>query len=1001
MPALTRKLQKIFANSVSNSGQFGSGVAGTKITSTDLDVLQALAAFLNGLEAGVLDIDGEITPILEEIQGLHYIATRQLAYIFERGIPEYEVGTNYFVKSIVVDPGTYDLYGSLINDNIGNVLTDNTKWEFLGSLQGLSNLSENNFVSPPTTNNSGFTDDANTNPYGIFFDDGKPLYGKPRYVHKDLRPVQEKDDFPLSIGGRQGFFAVDARNDKPIKRQAYYGGGWAVENDPSGIYVTSSVAGDFILINDIMDNLNILHKPVASAGVLSIYENGVDTTINLDPSSDAVLASQNYDANCIHNVASTFGSKDIYLIKLEKDDTNETAIYGIEIINEPNASTQEIAVPQQTKNIQGKEATIAALTGVTSLNVKEGITGTKGSFVGHYLDKDGVWQSEKQEPENYTETGVAEYNAGASDSISGLTDSSKFYDNSQGNITRIKITADNDKALLLVPSAAPDANNLTLANDFDGVADTTLFAGNKQFEPDGVTGVVIADQSAMTVELYAKIGANSDHSNEEPTQRRIGWDNILKKIVSRDRPTHFRDIGNQRSDDATSLSGTGDFTFTSDDGCFLLHGNDMQVRADGALNFGVDGGFIFLRYYGSGLSFERKDSANGGADDYEFIFDGEEIFTETVGDTNRRSFEIGSDAPVGWHTLKIMRISVATWEMGIFNFITYLPKQPVLAENFDYDFYNYVLADHVITSIPTLNLTVYNGAIDQGVISKICVREFVYNSSTGTWQYGGFGINELGGRNLFVPGGDPGEVAIEIYGSGNFRIWQETDNITDTQHIDVDGVTIDAAYTLGNTNQNGRIYDTGGAELNSLGSEGSHKVEIIRDVFANGNFKFYAIDYHSVVFTPEFWRFNPYRDYLIDGQGVADNRKFAAYDERPVQREIEIMSNVADAISINNLLFCSLAIDFNCNGSGVISAIKTASDANSFTQQVKKDNNDVIFNRDSTQASGAFVCGLFDKDFSVSRRSGISLFGHGTSYATEHGPINTTYLKVINISEDD
>lgn len=129
MSRITRKLLKIFALGASNNGQFGSAQTGAKVTSNNLDTLQALAAYNTGWLDAVLGT--KKFPALEEFQALGYICTYEIAYLFQEGIPEYEVGTTYYQKSIVKKPGTYQLYGSVTDANVGNAITDATNWVFL------------------------------------------------------------------------------------------------------------------------------------------------------------------------------------------------------------------------------------------------------------------------------------------------------------------------------------------------------------------------------------------------------------------------------------------------------------------------------------------------------------------------------------------------------------------------------------------------------------------------------------------------------------------------------------------------------------------------------------------------------------------------------------------------------------------------------------------------------------------------------------------------------
>ena len=137
MAKLPRKTQKVFAAGASNNGQFGSAQTGTKVLSNDIATLQALSAFNTGWLQAV--ISGERLPTLEEMQALHYITTSQIAYIFQEGIPEYDSGTTYYQNSVVKKTGTYELYGSLIDNNTGNALgsqADTANWKYLGTLGG-------------------------------------------------------------------------------------------------------------------------------------------------------------------------------------------------------------------------------------------------------------------------------------------------------------------------------------------------------------------------------------------------------------------------------------------------------------------------------------------------------------------------------------------------------------------------------------------------------------------------------------------------------------------------------------------------------------------------------------------------------------------------------------------------------------------------------------------------------------------------------------------------
>lgn len=131
MAKIARKTQKIFAGSAANIGEFGSLQDGTKVLSTDPAAIQT-SHWVQGLSAAV--VSGQNLPALEEMNGINFVETYQLAYLFQEGIPEYDAGTNYFINSIVKAPGTYQLYGSKIDNNLGNSLATTADWQFLVDL---------------------------------------------------------------------------------------------------------------------------------------------------------------------------------------------------------------------------------------------------------------------------------------------------------------------------------------------------------------------------------------------------------------------------------------------------------------------------------------------------------------------------------------------------------------------------------------------------------------------------------------------------------------------------------------------------------------------------------------------------------------------------------------------------------------------------------------------------------------------------------------------------
>jgi hypothetical protein len=165
MPKLSRKDTKIFSALATNVIQFGSTRQGSAVPSTDPDVLQLLAAYEEGWNSGV--IGGTEVPPKGEFNALQFIVSRALAYLEQETLVEYTLTTEYHTDSIARTPtGTTlyksaiddynigdraldtngDIYVSLTNGNIGNLLTDPVNWEltwvFLGDLADLAKVAQ-------------------------------------------------------------------------------------------------------------------------------------------------------------------------------------------------------------------------------------------------------------------------------------------------------------------------------------------------------------------------------------------------------------------------------------------------------------------------------------------------------------------------------------------------------------------------------------------------------------------------------------------------------------------------------------------------------------------------------------------------------------------------------------------------------------------------------------------------------------------------------------------
>lgn len=142
MAKILRKNQKIFGSQAGATGitKFGSTAAGTTEYTTDLEAIQSLDAYSEGWLAATMN-GSKRKPTYMDLNALNYLFSSQLAYIFQDGIPVYNISTPYYTSSIVRQDNTTILYKSLTDNNTGNLLTNNTYWQELGDLANLALLS--------------------------------------------------------------------------------------------------------------------------------------------------------------------------------------------------------------------------------------------------------------------------------------------------------------------------------------------------------------------------------------------------------------------------------------------------------------------------------------------------------------------------------------------------------------------------------------------------------------------------------------------------------------------------------------------------------------------------------------------------------------------------------------------------------------------------------------------------------------------------------------------
>lgn len=129
MAAIVRKLASIFGSALTPSGnlaRWASLATGSVAYSADPEAIQT-PAWAQGLNAALI---GNRSPAQEDLNALFYVLSYQIAYLLERGLPEWHSGTTYFKNDIVRIPGTQFVASSLTDNNTGNdPATDSNNWD--------------------------------------------------------------------------------------------------------------------------------------------------------------------------------------------------------------------------------------------------------------------------------------------------------------------------------------------------------------------------------------------------------------------------------------------------------------------------------------------------------------------------------------------------------------------------------------------------------------------------------------------------------------------------------------------------------------------------------------------------------------------------------------------------------------------------------------------------------------------------------------------------------
>lgn len=133
MANLARKIQKIFGNTLGATPNglsvFGSFAAGAPSYSTDPDAIQGSPQFDGGWTNSII---GTNSPALEDMNSIFYVISYQLAYLLQKGLPEWGSTTEYFIGDLAKD-SSGNIYKSIQDNNTNNLLTDSAWWSLVSA----------------------------------------------------------------------------------------------------------------------------------------------------------------------------------------------------------------------------------------------------------------------------------------------------------------------------------------------------------------------------------------------------------------------------------------------------------------------------------------------------------------------------------------------------------------------------------------------------------------------------------------------------------------------------------------------------------------------------------------------------------------------------------------------------------------------------------------------------------------------------------------------------
>ena len=145
MSKITRIYHRIFGSTSTTTqmAAFGSYKNSAVQMTTDASTVASLPNWLVGMAEGVVNRNA---PIIEELNGVLHHSSRQIAYLLQSGVAEYDASTTYYTDGFVVHDSL--LYQSIRDNHVGyDPTTSATTWQIYPKSQYPSYATTTSFTT--------------------------------------------------------------------------------------------------------------------------------------------------------------------------------------------------------------------------------------------------------------------------------------------------------------------------------------------------------------------------------------------------------------------------------------------------------------------------------------------------------------------------------------------------------------------------------------------------------------------------------------------------------------------------------------------------------------------------------------------------------------------------------------------------------------------------------------------------------------------------------------